>query len=164
MENAKHTPGPWHVRFADNGGVLGIESSEPEDEPGAVGWVVRQRGFGSPTSEAGKANAKLIAAAPELLSACEKALWALSGLERDPERLQEAATVLSAALVKAKADSESQLDTEALKAFQEWWKRYSEPTDEPEAVPFDERIMVAHCRAAWFAALAMERRRMIEAT
>lgn len=59
---SEHTPGPWAVR---RGNDLEITSNA-----GNVEAVINSR-KGSPTAEA---NAHLIAAAPDLLSACETAL------------------------------------------------------------------------------------------
>ena len=63
----KHTPGPWSL------GERGMIEAEPRDGPlseavGAVAFVY------GPFDFHGQANARLIAAAPDLLAACEAAL------------------------------------------------------------------------------------------
>ena len=70
-----HTPGPW-VRNAthEGGGGFGAIRVESEHEHGEVndGWAIAEV-IGSDA----EANARLIAAAPELLAACEELgrLW-----------------------------------------------------------------------------------------
>lgn len=66
MTNTKHTPGPWYV------------VDETRIEQKVFGMISNVRGEVSPhyATEA-NANARLIAAAPELLEACEKALYDL---------------------------------------------------------------------------------------
>lgn len=61
-----HTPGPWTVIFGSRGGAVRIEGPK-DNRPGAVGSVVRQNGIGMPACSVGKANARLISAAPELI-------------------------------------------------------------------------------------------------
>lgn len=68
---SKHTPGPWIVMHGDNGYPSGISAPGDAGIPGAVGCIVRNGGIGLPSSDAGKANARLIAAAPDLLAALE---------------------------------------------------------------------------------------------
>jgi hypothetical protein len=60
--NAQYTPGPWTVKFTEAGGMH-IEG--PEGECLAMG------GMEDEPIETDTANAHLIAAAPELLAACE---------------------------------------------------------------------------------------------
>lgn len=69
---SKHTPGPWIVMHGDNGYPSGISAPGDAGIPGAVGCIVRNGGIGLPSSDAGKANARLIAAAPDLLAALEE--------------------------------------------------------------------------------------------
>ena len=73
---SKHTPGPWRhyagmvVRFGENGANI-CELSEPR----AVAVVEHKRcRLGSPNRDEAQANARLIAAAPELLEACNAVL------------------------------------------------------------------------------------------
>ena len=57
MNNQKHTPGPWRIEMKDNYMKLYMPASRLDGDV-ARGYV-------------GEANARLIAAAPELLEACE---------------------------------------------------------------------------------------------
>jgi len=75
---AKHTPGPWQIRRS-SGRPYQIEA------PAAVGNknVTNWGGISRRTSPEGEANARLIAAAPELLSMLEAALGALEGAAKE---------------------------------------------------------------------------------
>lgn len=70
----KHTPGPWTVE----GPLVKVES-----EHGVVAVIAT--GTLQAASPIGviRANARLIAAAPDLLAACEQAIYALKGREHD---------------------------------------------------------------------------------
>ena len=65
METLKHTPGPWHTSREM---LFDVWAENPRpDAPRAIYKIVTQvRG---PDEEVGEANARLIAAAPELLGA-----------------------------------------------------------------------------------------------
>jgi len=99
---SKHTPGPWRCECAEF-------TSDPEAEPGEVLYHVVM-----PKPEISKANADLIAAAPELLEAAEAflgclpadmSIWRALGL--DTSRLTMARMKALAAVTKAwKADRE----------------------------------------------------------
>jgi hypothetical protein len=68
----KHTPGPWTVRDNKNG-TLGIDAKEPDGtycQPARVNGDADDPVYGPTT----RANARLIAAAPDLLAACKE--WA----------------------------------------------------------------------------------------
>lgn len=73
----KHTPGPWHLRM-DNFFVnkCTITISDKEDWRFGSIWIADVKGthVGPENAEETIANAKLIAAAPELLDACIEAL------------------------------------------------------------------------------------------
>jgi hypothetical protein len=58
--SAQHTPGPWHVDLYDAAGVDGVD-----------GCRVAITGFGEDDTD--QANARLIAAAPDMLAALEDA-------------------------------------------------------------------------------------------
>ena len=94
MSNAKHTQGPWRVGgteqrviFADNGDVVARIACYGEQ---------------SETPEADKANARLIAAAPELLAALQ---WAVGFIDTYASKASGPATPelnkCRAAIVKA---------------------------------------------------------------
>ena len=95
----KHTPGPWH------NSVIG-STHGPDGDPimtagnGAIGSF----------AEEGRANARLIAAAPDLLAACEAV--ALAGHKNSTEeRFGEAVTdllpIINAAIAKATKGGEA---------------------------------------------------------
>jgi hypothetical protein len=66
----EYTPGPWIVAFGQNGIYpRGIEAPHEDGRPGGIRNIVRWNGLGFPSSTAGQANARLIAAAPDLLAA-----------------------------------------------------------------------------------------------
>jgi hypothetical protein len=69
---ATHTPGPWHVEAVNEDGEVLIVS-EPGAEPGypRESFTIAESTFEN--SPRGLANARLIAAAPELLAFAEKA-------------------------------------------------------------------------------------------
>ena len=73
--SAQHTPGPWAVSIVDphrvvlaSGGSKGLEVAQAKE------FVPQYR-------EQSLANARLIAAAPDLLKAAEQALKALEGVD-----------------------------------------------------------------------------------
>jgi len=81
MSAFKGTPGPWRPSLhGPSGFIYGIEAGPSHDPVKIVKWG----GIGRPSSETGQANARLIAAAPELLEACQTfAEW----LRREEEGL-----------------------------------------------------------------------------
>ena len=70
MINAQHTPGPWYVVGEDCEGRQIIASGNPEDNRATV---IAQTFI----CDEEQANARLIAAAPDLLEALEQALTML---------------------------------------------------------------------------------------
>jgi len=69
---AQHTPGPWHI--SKSGQYI-----RKNDGPNWPAWNIAEM---NQATDAAHANARLIAAAPELLAACEASLRDLSDLER----------------------------------------------------------------------------------
>ena len=71
-----HTPGPWEIRYAANGcpyTITTTASGNFDKMPGRVGsQILRWGSFMLPSSAEARANARLIAAAPELLEALEQ--------------------------------------------------------------------------------------------
>ena len=65
----RHTPGPWMVVLNEAGAPSHIEAPRASDQqPGAVGTkIIRQGSLVLPSSAEGQANARLIAAAPDML-------------------------------------------------------------------------------------------------
>lgn len=76
MTNAKHTPGPWRVQK-----TLGCKdiTSDERDEYGNKSLICTTAGR---EEREDRANARLIAAAPELLAACKQALACLNHAPR----------------------------------------------------------------------------------
>ena len=88
-----HTPGPWHVSDdmygVGNLLVAGVTASNAEP--------IANCGLG----KTGKANARLIAAAPELLDALQTAAMALIGYTHRNEIIENALDSARAAIAKA---------------------------------------------------------------
>lgn len=92
----KWTKGPWHQAAGTSGITRGIFAA-------AGKAIVRWHGIGSPTTAEGQANARLIAAAPDLAEAAQVAL------ERMPQPIDDqdmsasarAYRLVRAALLKA---------------------------------------------------------------
>ena len=67
MSNLKHTPGKWGPVY---GHISGDAKGVQAESDGQIGKnIVNFRGISRPYSEEGRANARLIAAAPEMLEA-----------------------------------------------------------------------------------------------
>jgi len=77
MSRAEHTPGPWQACGHDRGGCeCRMVWSLPDDVVVAAATMAPDEiccGEGIADMEIAKANARLIAAAPDLLEACERA-------------------------------------------------------------------------------------------
>lgn len=103
-ETTQHTPGPWMAYNADNGRILKhwrIRGDCVRDEPTFA--VIDSDGKLSPEYEA--ANARLIAAAPELLEALSlmycAGFWSADTLATMPEYQRNAIEAARAAISKA---------------------------------------------------------------
>jgi hypothetical protein len=105
--DTKHTPGPWEVR-------CGQETNRPraivapnDTGPGGVGSIVRWNGIGFPSSPAAQANARLIAAAPDMLEALQEIADGLANTGSTPGqwmtriRKDDAWRIAAAAIRKA---------------------------------------------------------------
>lgn len=101
-----HTPGPWTILWERDGGthpdwgmplILAGESPDPAD-PDVVADLNRTRDDGPP-NEMDRADAHLIAAAPDLLAACEAAIEALPDTSGTYGRVRAS---LRAAVAKAR--------------------------------------------------------------
>ena len=89
----KHTPGPW---FTWEGGVYaGRPKVKKRGELSGYDAKICEMDDMDGTARSRKANARLIAAAPDLLEACRSAWWNSLDL---PESVRE---MLSAAIAKA---------------------------------------------------------------
>jgi hypothetical protein len=97
-----HTPGPWTLRSARLSGDVGIAAGS-YDGPIAEVFEELRRGVLRP--EVARANARLIAAAPDLLAACEDAVEELRADENyvgDNGGEAEFLVKLRAAIAKAR--------------------------------------------------------------
>lgn len=98
MTNQKHTPGPWHWHY-DGFNQISIYS-DTQTKCGSKA-VVNHLSFYAGGEEEQKANACLIAAAPDLLEACELALEFVDPKNPNILRLVDK---LHAAIAKAKGE------------------------------------------------------------
>jgi hypothetical protein len=104
-QDPKHTPGPWSVR-ADTGRIammsdLRVQAREHADGLNLLKPIARLYLQGSEV----KANARLIAAAPDLLEACRAAYaWFTDDVLTDDAR--KAVILLREAIAKATAAGE----------------------------------------------------------
>jgi len=72
MSNAKHTPGPWHIATGNSHRDFNRWSVRAAKHPCGNGGVFPIANVNYTTLEIGQANARLIAAAPELLGALQR--------------------------------------------------------------------------------------------
>lgn len=79
MTTATHTPGPWHRAAYRDSQQLSL--TVYADTPNGTWEVAKAIGWGGDGEDQAGANARLIAAAPELLEAlqsiCDGACWSL---------------------------------------------------------------------------------------
>ena len=71
--SGKHTPGPWTVRCSSKGYPYQIEAPNGSRGPGGITCVTRWAAISFPTSTEGQANARLIAAAPDMFAILQDA-------------------------------------------------------------------------------------------
>lgn len=90
----QHTPGPWDVNEPDAKGGVWVDAND--------GLTVARVGGGVSSVAEAIANARLIASAPDLLSALEKALASLEG-QAELLRHCGAAYGIGATLAQARA-------------------------------------------------------------
>lgn len=74
MSDTKYTPGPWSV-FCPDAEFPGIESHKTSISVVIFGYAGEGAGVHGKSRGERKANARLIAAAPDLLDACKDALY-----------------------------------------------------------------------------------------
>lgn len=106
MTAPKHTPGPWKSVYRN--GMAAAQyghnvSCDMHSGPGMVAGcdsIAEVRGH---DDDEAKANARLIAAAPDLLAACERFIRAQD--ENDRNGLTSAAMLASAAIAKARGEA-----------------------------------------------------------
>lgn len=110
MADAKHTPGPWKM-WPANGQDDASGRPMVTDEPGEVGIahvIQRMREPDTLYPKEAEANCRLIAAAPELLEALERALplvQLLGAKMNNPKQVADTTEAIFAALAKAKGES-----------------------------------------------------------
>ena len=98
-----HTKGAWHIGEGNGEGSIFADSGRTRlESDGTTLYPICQVNSGWNDAE-DAANARLIAAAPELLDACRCALADLEGLELDSDDCPAALTIkeLRAAITKA---------------------------------------------------------------
>ncbi len=96
MSDTKHTPGPWRVQ---NGSVYALA---PDGSFGSLPVAHMDRDPGNGTRPVERdANARLIAAAPEMVEALRGALEVLDGRANDFSSKSEACKACRAAIRKA---------------------------------------------------------------
>ena len=90
----KHTPGPWEKADGTDGITRGIRGWHGPERVNVINW----NGISRATSVTGQANARLIAAAPDLLEALQ---WVVLRTEEggypDGKCLKEARTAIAKA-------------------------------------------------------------------
>lgn len=105
-----HTPGTWAATFRGDDGWCVMSPAEPDTGQGGTGlpisWVIAYAANVSPSTPDStvEANARLMAAAPDLLEALEGFLdWYNYGEGHDvPQRLVAPSTEARAAIAKAR--------------------------------------------------------------
>jgi len=97
MDEVRHTPGPWVIDANDR---YHVESPDGSALPWSIATISGSAGPGTNRSEA---NARLIAAAPDLLAALEKLLSYNEAImaDRINYRPEDHASVARAAIAKA---------------------------------------------------------------
>ena len=109
MSEVKHTPGPWEVIIDDDGNPLSgrpMVAATPELDCAIVHWD----GFVQPYWRSARgdkeihANARLIAAAPDLLEALERCLNFIENSESEMGETLPCGEYARAAIARAKGD------------------------------------------------------------
>jgi hypothetical protein len=110
MSEEKHTPGPWRIVIDDDGNSLSgrpMIAAAPELDCAIVHWDGFEQEFWE--SARGKkemhANARLIAAAPDLLEALERCLNFIENTESEMGDTLECGDKARAAIAKAKGEA-----------------------------------------------------------
>lgn len=109
--NAKisHTPGPWEVAHCgyDVCTQLGAINTFGEESPEDEGWTIASCAFGKLPNAECKANARLIAAAPDLLAALEEiVMLARIGQWYNEDLARDKIAAAKAAIAKANGEGE----------------------------------------------------------
>lgn len=81
-EDAQHTPGPWHWTSRNGKHYLVTTGDSPHEI--VLGWPCGMEDGSWFTGDSyGAADARLIAAAPDLLAACQKFVASFKSLQRE---------------------------------------------------------------------------------
>lgn len=106
MSDTKHTPGPW--KFDDHLGCRPIKGGKSGSHRQAQYKEVACT-VGLHDDDEDRANARLIAAAPELLKALEALVWVADSMDSAPiaasVRLETAYEEAKAAIAKARGET-----------------------------------------------------------
>lgn len=101
MSEPKHTPGPWNLQHCDTGWTVGPNAQRRGDHVADV----HEHQSGAMSDATAAANASLIAAAPDLLAACEAAIKATGGSEHWQGETRAFLLLAEAAVAKAKGET-----------------------------------------------------------
>ena len=99
VNQSKHTPGPWKTSHELNDGFSIVRQIGEGNNLLPVAIAVFTRNYNTENIEVAKANARLIASAPELLEACKKVLAEFKKL--NPPYLLPTIDLLANAIAKA---------------------------------------------------------------
>lgn len=110
MSEAKHTPGPWYAldHWTD---IYSPDREEPDSSPWHICRVSQAVGYQAGENVQSRANARLIAAAPDLLAACKGAVevWEHGCVDRGwkdkPNWIDQVLDELHAAILLAEGES-----------------------------------------------------------
>jgi hypothetical protein len=93
----QHTPGPWRVKF-DEIGFVDIYRAHDDTAGSLNNYAVAE-------SVQSDSDARLIAASPDLLAACESALALLTNPTAEPGDADAVTAMLLTAIAKAKGEA-----------------------------------------------------------
>ena len=100
----KHTPSPWHFETAEDWDGATVYDSTSRIVAACDGCDIPGTGGEVSTNEA-KANARLIAASPDLLTACESAFALLTDPTAEPGDADAVTAMLLTAIAKARGEA-----------------------------------------------------------
>jgi len=104
---SKHTPGPWKIGSEQTDGLGRYAQVQSSEEFGdIVARVCVAHNANHTLNRSGRANARLIAAAPELLEALELILPYLTDGEDAGDEATALAPIVRAAIAKAKGEAQ----------------------------------------------------------
>lgn len=80
-----HTPGPWEAGLPGEADRITADDGTKYHRRRTVAWVATHDAYRDMNNEMAQGDARLIAAAPELLEACEEMLSAIESLAANGE-------------------------------------------------------------------------------